>query len=81
MKMHLVILAGLASGSAVFSGCANGDLTSNSGQQQKTPVKSYASQSNSLSGHPEWVDWAKDTRSQKSPMSSREPYPYGIGQP
>jgi hypothetical protein len=39
MKMHLVALAGLAIGSAVFSGCTNGDFISTSGQQQKTPAK------------------------------------------
>jgi hypothetical protein len=33
MKMPFVGLAGLASGFAVFSGCANGDFTSSSGQQ------------------------------------------------
>jgi hypothetical protein len=81
MKLHaLLALVGLASGFAVFSGCANGDFTSTSGQQQNTPVKPHArDQGGSIS--PEWVDWTKDWRSQKSPQSSEEPYPYGIGQP
>ena len=72
--MHLVALAGLAIGTAVFSGCATGDSTSYSGQQQKTPVKGGTTS-------PEWVDWTKDQRSQKSPLSSQQPYGYGIGQP
>jgi hypothetical protein len=61
--MHLVILAGLAIGSAVFSGCANGHSPSYySGLQQKTPVKP------GTTGLPEcWVDWSKEQRSQKSP--------------
>ena len=75
--MHLVALAGLAIGSAVFSCCTNGDFTSTSGQQQNTPVKPHASGPTS----PEWVDWTKDQRSQKSPLSSTQPYPYNIGQP
>jgi hypothetical protein len=76
MKIRLLIaLAGLAIGSAVFSGCANGGYTSTSGQQQKTPVKGGPATTS-----PEWVDWTKD-RSQKSPQSSAQPYPYGIGQP
>jgi hypothetical protein len=40
--MHLVALAGLPSGFAVFSGCACGGFTSTSGQQQNTPVKPHA---------------------------------------
>jgi hypothetical protein len=76
MKIRLLIaLAGLAIGSAVCSGCANGRYTSTSGQQQKTPVKGGPATTS-----PEWVDWTKD-RSQKSPQSSAQPYPYGIGQP
>jgi hypothetical protein len=74
--MHLVALAGSAIGSAVCSGCANGDSTSYAGQQQKTPVKGGPATTS-----PEWVDWTKNQRSQKSPQSSEQPYPYGIGQP
>jgi hypothetical protein len=57
MKMRLVILAGLAIGSAVFSGCANGHSTSTSGQQQNTPVNSHARYQGVDS--PVWVDWTK----------------------
>jgi hypothetical protein len=38
--MHLVALAGLAIGCAVFSGCASEGSTS--GRQQKTPVNTHA---------------------------------------
>jgi hypothetical protein len=72
--MHLVALAGLAIGFAVFSGCTNGGSTSTSGRQQNTPVKGGPTS-------PEWVDWTKDQRYQKSPLSSQQPYGYGIGQP
>ena len=64
MKMHLVVLAGLAIGSAVFSGCANGHSTFfYSGLQEKAPAKP------GTTGLPEcWVDWSKyEQRSQKSP--------------
>jgi hypothetical protein len=64
MKMHLVILAGLVLGSAVFSGCANGHSTFfYSGLQEKTPVKP-----GTTNGTECWVDWSKyEQRSQKSP--------------
>jgi len=75
MKIRLTVaLVGLAISFAVFSGCTNGASTSYSGQQQKTPVKGGPTS-------PEWVDWTKDQRSQKSPQSSQQPYGYGIGQP
>jgi hypothetical protein len=67
----LPALAGLAIGSAVFSGCANGDFTS-SGQQQNTF---------GLGGVPQdsaFVDWTKPARDQTGPS-----YPQydGIGTP
>jgi hypothetical protein len=64
MKMQLVVLVGLAIGSAVFSGCTNGHSASSyTGLQQKTTVKP------GTTGLPEcWVDWSKyEQRSQKSP--------------
>jgi hypothetical protein len=70
MKMHLVTLAGLAIGSAVFSGCANRDSTSYSGQQQNTLVANARDQGVTS---PEWVNWTKDRRSQKSPPAARSP--------
>ena len=78
MKMHLVALAGLASGFAVFSGCASGGFTSTSGQQQNTPVKPHARDQGGITS-PEWVDWTKDPRSQKSPQSSGSGQPLGYG--
>jgi hypothetical protein len=80
MKMHLVALAGLASGFAVFSGCANGGFTSTSGQQQNTPVKPHASQG----GYPQsdtFVDWRKDARSQKADMYPERSEAEGYGVP
>jgi ABC-type uncharacterized transport system YnjBCD substrate-binding protein len=74
MKMHLVALAGLASGFAVFSGCTNGDLTSNSGQQQKTPVKAQG-------GYPQsntFVDWTKPARGQHVSPEQSEAEGYGV---
>jgi hypothetical protein len=65
--MHLVTVAGLASGFAVFSGCTNGDLTSASGQQQKTQVKPHASQG---VDSPVWTDSTRDAKSQQA---------YGLG--
>ena len=67
--MHLVALAGLAIGSAVFSGCANGGFTSTSGRQQKTPVNTHA---RDQGGVPSWVDFTKDPRSQTG-----DTYPLG----
>jgi hypothetical protein len=57
MKMHLLVLAGLAIGSAVFSGCTNGHSASSSGQQQNTSVNSHA---RTQGGYPQsntFVDW------------------------
>jgi hypothetical protein len=71
-KMHLVALAGLASGFAVFSGCANGDFTSTSGQKQKTPVKGGYPESNTF------VDWTKDARSQHFSPEQSEAEGYGV---
>jgi hypothetical protein len=75
----LVALAGLAIGSAVFSGCANGDSTSASVQQQNTLAKPHAKdqgdpypQSNSF------VDWTKPAKSQKKYQYQE---PYGLGTP
>ena len=77
--MHLAVLAGLAIGSAVFSGCANGHSTSTAGPQQNTPVKANGSyqgprvpQSNS------WIDWSKPWKDQKK---YDYPEPYGLGIP
>jgi len=78
MKIHLVALAGLAIGSAVFSGCANG--YSYAGQQQNTRVKPFASQSN----YPQsdtFVDWRKDARSQKADMYPEQTEAEGYGVP
>jgi ABC-type uncharacterized transport system YnjBCD substrate-binding protein len=72
MKMHLVALAGLAIGSAVFSGCENGDSTSASGQKQKTPVKGGYPESNTF------VDWTKDARSQHFSPEQSEAEGYGV---
>jgi hypothetical protein len=63
----LLALAGLAIGFALFaalllSGCANEDLTSNSGQPQKTPVNTHAQNQGGVPSS--WVDWTKDPRSQ-----------------
>ena len=71
MKMHLVALAGLASGFAVFSGCASGGFTSTSGQQQNTPVKANAR--NQTPANPNWVDWTKPAKDQGY-MDVAEPY-------
>ena len=60
MKMHLVALAGLAIGSAVFSGCTNGDSNSTSGQQQNYGLGGVA-QSDAF------VDWSKPARDQSGP--------------
>ena len=76
MKMHSVALAGLTFATLLFSGCANGDFTSTSGRQQKTPVNTHA---RDQGGVPQsWVDWTKDARSQTGPT-----YPQyeGIGTP
>jgi hypothetical protein len=78
MKMHLVALAGLAIGSAVFSGCTNGDFISTSGQQQNTPVNSHARSQGVDS--PVWVDWTKPATSQSAHVPGGMPR-YGIGQP
>jgi ABC-type uncharacterized transport system YnjBCD substrate-binding protein len=70
MKMHLVALAGLASGFAVFSGCANGDSTSASSQQQKTPVKAQG-------GYPQsntFVDWTKPWKEERDGSTGRGQY-------
>jgi hypothetical protein len=75
MKMHLVALAGLAIGSAVFSGCANGDSTSYSGQQQKTLVKGGYEDS------PTFVDWRKDPRSQTRYSHPEQDEAEGYGVP
>jgi ABC-type oligopeptide transport system substrate-binding subunit len=76
MKMHLVALAGLASGFAVFSGCANGHSTSTSGQQQNgAGEKPYPSVDS-----PVWVDWNKPAKSQSAHVPGGMPR-YGIGQP
>ena len=77
MKTHLVALAGLASGFAVFSGCANGDFASTSGQQQNTLVNTHARDQGGVPSS--WVDWTKDARSQTG-----DTYPRGhkgIGTP
>jgi len=81
MKMHLVALAGLAIGSAVFSGCANGDLTSNSGQPQKTPVKAHAKDQGGYPQSNTFVDWTKDPRSQKKDMYPEQSEAEGYGVP
>ena len=75
--MHLVALAGLASGFAVLSGCANGDFASTSGQQQNTLVNTHARDQGNVPSS--WVDWTKDARSQTG-----DTYPRGhkgIGTP
>jgi hypothetical protein len=75
MKMHLVALAGLAIGSAVFSGCTNGDFISTSGQQQKTPAKG------SYEDGPTFVDWRKDPRSQTRYSHAKQDEAEGYGVP
>jgi hypothetical protein len=78
----LLALAGLAIGFALFatllfSGCANGGFTSNSGQQQKTPVNTHARDQGDP--YPRYfVDWRKSARDQPG-----ETYPTyeGIGTP
>jgi hypothetical protein len=61
--MHLVALAGLAIGCAVFSGCASEGSTS--GRQQKTPVNTQARDQGCVP--PSWVDFTKDPRHQTGP--------------
>jgi hypothetical protein len=75
MKMHLVALAELAIGSAVFSGCTNGDFISTSGQQQKTPAKGGYEDS------PTFVDWRKDPRSQTRYSHAKQDEAEGYGVP
>ena len=76
MKLHLVALAGLAIGSAVFSGCANRGFTSTAVRQQNTLVKTNARYQG---GVPQsWVDWTKPARGQKK---YDHPESYGIGIP
>jgi hypothetical protein len=63
----LLALAGLAIGFALFaalpfSGCANGGFTSNSGQQQKTPVNTHARDQGGVPSS--WVDWTKPAKDQ-----------------
>jgi hypothetical protein len=73
----LLALAGLATGFAVFSGCANGGFTSTSGRQQKTLVKTNARDQGDP--YPRYfVDWRKSARDQPG-----ETYPTyeGIGTP
>jgi hypothetical protein len=77
MKMHLVALAGLAIGFAVFSGCTNGDSTSYSGQQQNTLVKPHAKDQGNVP--PNWVDWTKPAKGQGW-LGGPEPY-HNIGLP
>jgi hypothetical protein len=74
--MRLVALVGLAFGSAVFSGCTNGHSASTAGPQQNTPVKANARNQGGIT-NPEWVDWTKDPRSQKSPQSMGSGQPLG----
>ena len=69
--MHLAALAGLVIGSAVFSGCANGDFISTSGQQQNFGLGGVA-QSNAF------VDWSKPARDQSG---TTEPQYEGRGTP
>jgi len=78
MKMHLVALAGLAIGTAVFSGCANGDFTSYSGQQQNTLVTPSARDQVGYPQSPTFVDWTRDARSQ---LNDTYPEYNGIGIP
>jgi hypothetical protein len=77
MKMRFVALAGLAIGSAVFSGCTNGDFTSASGQRQNTPEKPNARYQGDPYP-PYFVDWTKPAKDQPG-----ETYPTyeGIGTP
>lgn len=79
MKMHLLGLAGLAIGSAVLSGCANGDSTSYSGQQQKTSVNSHARSQGSYPQSNTFVDWSKPAAEQKSNPKQAENEGYGGG--
>jgi hypothetical protein len=60
-EMHLVALAGLAIGCAVFSSCANEGFTSYSGQQ-KALVKTNARDQGGVPSS--WVDFSKDPRHQ-----------------
>jgi hypothetical protein len=76
--MRLVALVGLAFGSAVFSGCTNGDSASSSGQQQNASVNSHARSQGVDS--PVWVDWTKPATSQSAHVPGGMPR-YGIGQP
>jgi hypothetical protein len=76
--MHLVALAGLAIGSAVFSVCAIGDFTSYSGQQQNTLVKPHGREQGGYPQSPTFVDWTKDARSQ---LDDTYPEYNGIGIP
>jgi hypothetical protein len=79
MKMHLVALAGLAIGSAVLSGCANGDSTSASSQQQNTLAKPHAKdQADPYPQTNSFVDWTKPAKGQKHLVY---PESYGIGTP
>ena len=75
MKMHLLTLAGLAIGSAVFSGCTNGAFIYTV-PPQNTLVKTNARDQGSVPQS--WVDWTKDARSQTG-----DTYPLyeGIGTP
>ena len=58
--MRSVALAGLTFATLLFSGCANGDSTSTSGQQQNDQ-DAYPQVNSS-------VDWTKDERSQPHDM-------------
>jgi hypothetical protein len=71
MKMHLVALVGLAIGSAVFSGCANGDFISTSGQ----PAKGGYEDS------PTFVDWRKPARGQTRYSHPKQDEAEGYGVP
>ncbi len=77
--MHLVVLAGLAIGSAVFSGCANGHSTSTAGPQQNTLVKANGRyQGPRVPQTNSWVDWSKPAAEQHK---YDYPEPYGLGIP
>ena len=57
-----LLLAMVTFATLLFSGCANGDFTSISGQQQKTPVNTHARDQGGVPSS--WVDFSKDPNNQ-----------------